>query len=99
MLVVVHKRQRWIALGFLVSSMIMMRLMIELIESTGFPGGILPFLSVNQFSRGLGTYSIFYLAYAILAHYSPDTDNSIFLSGSIGMFFTAAFVFALVMVL
>lgn len=98
-LIVVHKEQRGWTIGFLLCGMIMMRMLIELIESTGYPTGILPFLHASAFQRGLAVYSVFYMLFMILAYYSPKTDKHVFMSGAISMFILASVICTLVMVL
>ena len=99
MLVIVHKRQRFMALGFVLSCMLMMRLMAELMDSIGYPTGILPFMTSHVFYRGIVVYTVFYALYAALAYYSPNTRSSVFLAASISIFFVAGFAFALLMLL
>jgi hypothetical protein len=94
---VLHKGQRLPALAAILACMVMMRLMIELMESAGYPRGIIGFVSIPVAVRGMAVYSFFYVAYLLYA-YSLRSTGAIFLATSIAIFFAAAFTFALVMV-
>lgn len=96
---VVNKEQRWLALGTIAGCMVMMRLEAELIESTGFSHGMLPFLDSPVYDRGLVVYSVFYVLYLILAYYSPGSRSWVFTAASISIFFMASIVSIFVMVL
>jgi hypothetical protein len=79
--------------------MIMMRLMAELMEFIGYPNGLMGFMSTSVLGRGLGVYSLFYMAYILFAHFSPGRDGWLFMGVSVTMFFTAALTYTIVMVL
>ena len=98
-LLVVKKHQRWVSAGFFLSCALMMRLQVELIASTGYLHGFLNLMSSDIFSRGLATYSLFYLLYCGLMIYSPETRGAILLAGAISIFFAALLVSMVVMVL
>ena len=53
MMLVVHKDQRLIAIGFFAACALMMRLEIELMTSTGFITGMLPLMESHIHYRGL----------------------------------------------
>lgn len=95
----VHERHRWWAAGFVVSCMLMMRLQAELMSHGGFEFGILHLMNASVYSRGLATYSIFYILFLIMAHYSPRTEGVIFMAACLSIFFLAMFVTMFVMVL
>ena len=61
----------------------------ELMHTTGYPTGFINLMSSQALDRGLVVYSIFYVLYLILAHYSPNTKGPIFVAGSISIFFMA----------
>ena len=98
-LFVVNKEQRLWVLGFFVGCMLMMRMQVELMDVTGYPTGFIQLLSSTALDRGLVIYSIFYVLYLILAHYSPNTKGPIFVAGSISIFFMAFFTSSIIMVL
>lgn len=95
----VHKSQRVIVAGFLVASMVMMRLLAELVSSIGYPFGLLGFWDLHVFLRGLIVYSIFYGLYLLLAFFSPGSFRVVLLAASISIFFITALAAVIVMVL
>lgn len=96
---VVYRHQRFVVLAFLASCMVMMRLLIELIESTGYPHGFLGFLDAPLFLRGVAVYSVFYALYLLLALFSPGSFKVVLMAASITIFFMAAVCTTVVMVL
>ena len=94
-----HKDHRAWAAGFFIACMIMMRLQVELMVSTGFAGGFTGWWDMNVHSRGQIAYSIFYVAYIALALYSPGTKGTIFMAASISIFFAAILTSMIVMVI
>lgn len=98
-LLAVHKEQRGWALGFFVGCMMMMRMQVELILSTGYEKGFLGVFETAIHQRGQITYSLFYVLYIVLAVYSPNTKGAIFMAASISMFFTAMLVSTIVMII
>ena len=98
-LLAVHKQHRLWAIGFFICSMVMMRMQVEFIESTGYANGFTGLIDMDVHSRGQLTYSLFYMAYIALAIYSPGTKGTIFMAATISIFFTAMFVSSFVMVI
>lgn len=98
-LFIVTKEQRLWAVGFLFSCMLMMRLQVEVMHEIGYTKGFTNLLTSTAFDRGLVVYSIFYVAYLILAHYSPNTKGPMFIAGSISIFFMAFFSSTFIMLL
>jgi len=98
-LFVVNKDQRLWVLGFFAGCMLMMRMQVELMHTTGYPTGFINLMSSQALDRGLLIYSIFYVLYLVLAHYSPNTKGPIFVAGSISIFFMAFFTSSIIMVL
>lgn len=95
----VHKRHRWWALGFIAGCMVMMRLQSELMEYGGYDHGILGLMTSHVFSRGLVTYSVYYMLFLIMAHYSPRTEGVVFMAACLSIFFMAMFTTVVVMLL
>lgn len=95
----VHKPQRAMAAGFFICCMLMMRLQVELMYSTGYPTGFTPLLNSSAHMRGLVVYSIFYVLYIAMAIYSPKSEHAVFLAASISLFFAALFTSMIVMVI
>lgn len=98
-LFVVNKDQRLWVLGFFAGCMLMMRMQVELMHTTGYPTGFINLMGSQALDRGLVVYSIFYVLYLVLAHYSPNTKGPIFVAGSISIFFMAFFTSSIIMVL
>lgn len=88
-LLVLHKGQRLIAIGFVLSGMLMLRLQVELMQEIGYPNGILNILNNDLFHRGLITYSAFYLFYILIMYFSPGSLKSVKVAASISIFFVA----------
>jgi hypothetical protein len=99
MMLVVHKKQRLMAGGLFLACALMMRMQVELINSTGFSAGFLPLLESGAKERGLVVYSVFYMLYIILAIFSSGTKPIVFMAASITIFFAAMVVSMIVMVL
>jgi hypothetical protein len=95
----VHKKHRWWSIGFVVSCMVFMRLQVELMEFIGYPNGILKLISADVNARMLMVYSIFYMLFLIMAHYSPKTEGVVFMGACLGIFFMLFVVSSLIMVL
>lgn len=95
----VHKEQRMWALGTILGCMAMMRMLTELMQSINYPAGIIGLWSMPVHNRGLLVYSVFYLVYLLIAHYSPLARSAVFMATSIMIFFASAVSFALVMVI
>ncbi len=96
---IVHKPHRWLALGFVICSMILMRLQAEMMIFVGYDNGIMGIMSSNVYSRGLVVSSIFYILFFIMAHYSKETKKVIFMAASLTIFFAIFVTNALVMLL
>lgn len=97
--VIMHKHQRFIACGFLISCMLVMRLQVELMESGGFHNGILQIMNSTVFDRSIIVYNIFYMLYFLMAYFSQKSIHFVFLGASISIFFMAFFISSLLMIL
>ena len=98
-LFVVKKEQRLWVLGFFSGCMLMMRMQVELMNATNYPTGFINLMSSTAFDRGLVIYSVFYVLYLTLAHYSPNARGPVFVAASISIFFMAFFTSSIIMVL
>jgi hypothetical protein len=98
-LAILHRHQRLTAAGFFIGSMVMMRLLTELMESIGYPRGLIGLMDSPVHVRGLVLYSIFYPLYIFFLYTRPQTPQSILMAVSITIFFTTSLLFTLVMVL
>lgn len=99
MVMVVDKKQRFLAIGMFVSCALMMRMQIELMHWTEYPTGFLPFLEFPVQNRAIAVYTVFYMLYCFLAIFSPYARGSVFLAASITIFFAAMVISMIVMVL
>lgn len=98
-LVAVHKQHRLLAAGYVLSCVFMLRLQVEIMGSIHYSTGILRVMDSDVFDRGLIVYSVFYLLYFLMAHYSPGSRQVIFMAASLSIFFFALSVSTFVMVL
>jgi hypothetical protein len=98
-LIVCHKHQKAMAALYVVCSMVMMRLMIELMASIGYPFGLIGILDAPVALRGQIVYHIFYAIFMALAYFSRETRGALLLAAALSMFFITAVVFSIVMVL
>ncbi len=97
--IIVHKHHRWWAVGFIICSMILIRLQAEMMTFIGYDRGIMGIMDSNVYSRGLIISSIFYILFFIMAHYSKDTKGVIFMAACLTIFFAIFVTTALVMLL
>ncbi len=95
----VHKDQRMWGIGTILACMAMMRMLSELMDSIGYPTGIIGLWSMPVFNRGLLVYNLHYLGYLFLAYYLPNARGPMFMALSISVFFSAAVAFCLLMVI
>lgn len=86
---VVAKQHRWLMIAFIVVCGLTMRTQVELMESTGFVTGMLPFLDMPMLTRGLLGYGIIIGIFLILAHFSQSTAKVVFLAASISLYIFA----------
>jgi hypothetical protein len=93
----VHRGQRLKAMAFVALCMVVMRLQIEIVQSTGFNNGFTGLWDASLYHRGLITYSIFIMLYLLLSYLSPYTKGVIYLAASITIFFMAFVVSSFVM--
>lgn len=96
---VARKDQRPGVMGFFIACMIMMRLQIELVESTGYINGFLELLDMSVQARGVMVYTAFYAIYLVLAVFSPYSKGVVLMAASISVFFAALFTSMVIMVL
>ena len=95
----VRKDQRFWVLGFFIGCMVMMRLQVELMDSTGFNNGFLGLLVYGAQARGVVVYSLFYVFFLVWALFSPYAKGTILMAASISVFFAALFTSMIVMCL
>ncbi len=95
----VNAGQRLKAVAFVILCMLVMRLQIEIVESTGFRKGFTGLWDMSLYHRGLLTYGIFITIYLLLSYFSPYTKGVIYLAASISIFFMAFLVSSIVMII
>lgn len=95
----VHKQHRWWTLGLVLGCFITLRLQTEIMHTINFPNGIMGFMTSKVHSRGQIVYSIFYILFLLMAHFSPNTRGAVFMAACLAIFFMAFVVSMFVMVL
>ena len=94
-----RKDQRPWVIGSFVANMIMMRLLVELVDSTGFPNGYLGILDYPALNKGLIVYSLFYAFFLVWVLFSPYAKGTILMGVSISLFFSGFIAATLIMAL
>ena len=97
--IAVHKGQRLKAMAFVGLCMLVMRLQIEIVQSTGFKTGFTGLWNASLYHRGLVTYSLFIMIYLLLSYFSPYTRGVIYLAASISIFFMAFVASSIIMII
>jgi hypothetical protein len=95
----VSKRHRMMLLSFILISMVVMRLQIEIIESTGFNFGFLGLSTLSVHARAMIVYTISYLILFISDLFLPKIEKIGFMSLCLAVFFMAFFTSMLFMCL
>lgn len=98
-LLVVHRHQRWIALGFFAGSMLMMRLLIECAHSLGIDHGLTGLIKTSLLVRALIVYSLSYMIYIGWLYVMPKAYKSMLMAGSLLLLLVTAGLCSVVMVL
>lgn len=86
---VCHKNHRILGALFVVTCLLTLRTQVELMQSTGFAMGFLPWLHSPPEVRGLFIYSIAILVFLVLARLSPKTSRIVFFAVSITVYILA----------
>jgi hypothetical protein len=94
-----RKDQRGWVFGFFMGSMLMMRLLSELMDSIGYPNGLIGLMDTPVRTRGLMIYSIAYVGYMAFIRFSLNAKGTLLMAASLGFFFMSFFITAIVMVL
>lgn len=95
----VHKQHRWWAGAFALSCVTLMHMQVELMQSLGFTNGFIGFTGFSAYDRALIVYSIFYILFLIMAHFSPRTIGVVFMAACISIMFMAFFTSTFIMIL
>jgi hypothetical protein len=83
--VMVHKGQRLKTMGFLLGSILIFRLQLELMRELGYENGFLGLIKLGLYERGLIVYGLVFAIFLILAHFSPRTKGVIFLAAALSV--------------
>ncbi len=86
---VVNRGQRLKVIGFILLCMLVMRLQIEIVQSTGFAKGFTGWIDMSLYHRGLITYGFFIGLFLILSIFSPMTRGPVYLAACLSIFFMA----------
>lgn len=97
-LVAARKDQRLWVIAFFAASMVMMRMLVELMAYIGYPHGITGLVGMLVQTRAMLLYGLFYIAYIAFFYYSPGAKGTLLMAGSIGFFFAAFFTTAIIMI-
>jgi len=95
----VHKKHRWWALGFAVSSLIITHLLIETMVFIGYENGIAGLLTSHVKIRSLVVSSVYYTIFLLMARYSKNTEGVVFMAACLSFFFMIFVTTSIVMVL
>lgn len=85
----VAKQHRWYGQAFVLTSLVTLRTQVELMKSTGYETGFLPFMHSHIFPRGMIAWSIIIALFLILAYFSPRTKPVIFFAASLSIYIFA----------
>ena len=97
--VLVRKEQRIKVMIFFLICMFTLRTQIQLMESIGYPTGILTLLHSALFPRGLVVYSVINAVFLGLLHYFPATKGVFLLAFMLSVYIGAFCVSMLLMAL
>jgi hypothetical protein len=93
------RKHAWWSVGLIACGMVMMRIQAEMMDYIGYRHGILGLMSSQAYTRGIVTYSAFYVLFFFFAHFTGRTMGYVFMGACITFFFMAFVVSMLVMVL
>ena len=96
--IVARREQRPWVVSYMIGSMVMMRMLSELMDYIGYPNGITTLLDMPVHTRALLVYSFFYIAYIAFFHYNPNAKGTLLMAASIAFFFATFFTTAVIMI-
>lgn len=94
---VATKRQRSIALFFIILCILTLHLQTSLVYSTGQNDGFTPLWQSDVRLRGLVIYGIFCALYLAILHFTKTRPGAVLFSTALGVYFTAAITAMLLM--
>lgn len=92
-------RHRFIAVGYILCCMIMLRLLIELMESLDFEHGFLPWMDATPWYRGQMVFGVGHLVFMGIAFISAEKERATFMAAAITVFFGASMLALLTMLI
>lgn len=95
----VHKKHKWYAVGFVVASMVLIRLLAEIMTHIGYGNGIMGFMDSKVHTRGLWVTAFYYVILIFAAHFSPKTKGIVFMAACLTIFFAIFLTASVVMLL
>lgn len=98
-LAVVHRGQRLMTAGFVLSCVFSLRLQLELMAVIGFSRGFFQLIEAPLYNRGLVIYAPVIALFLVLAHFSPRTHGAVFLAAAIALYIVAFCISMLAMIL
>lgn len=98
-LALVRKFQRLKTAIFIFTCIMSLQIQVELMESLGYPHGMTGLLKWGVYERGLVVYSIVFVLFLLLAHYSPNTRGIIFFAACLSIYIFSFCASMLIMVL
>ncbi len=85
-LLLTRKGQRIMASLFVVMCILTLRTQLELMGSINKADGLLGWLPLGLYERGLIIYGFLIALFLILAHFSPNTKGVIFLAAALSLY-------------
>lgn len=98
-LIVAEPGKRLFAAGFAGACCLLLRLQVELLRGIGLSKGFFGFMESDALLRGQVVYSLFILAFLLLAHFSHGVYKSVYLAASITIMISGFCLSSLIMVL
>jgi hypothetical protein len=96
--IVAKKDQRVWVIAYMVGSMVMMRMLSELMDHIGFPNGITGWVDTPVHTRALLIYSLSYIAFIAFFYYNPNARGTLLMAAAIAFFFATFFTTAVIMI-
>lgn len=98
-LVITERGKKLLTCFFVLSTVLLLRLQVELLQQLGYPRGFFGFMSSDIFARGLIAYGAFVAFFLLIAHYSKGSDKNVHIAASITILIAAFCVSLFIMVL
>jgi hypothetical protein len=96
---IAQKHQKIKAMLFCLCCSIFLRLQIDMLGMVGYPNGVFGIMHAPLYTRGLIVYSAMITLYLVLTVWSPRTRGFIFMAASLSLFFMAALISSVILIL